>query len=334
MNIVKSKIKWLAVPLALLMLLTLGLSTAFAGSVNIRDGANILSDADESALRSSAGRYNFNVTIVTTSQSYSSQAAFQSYVRGISSDSRNFTIGLSTGSGFTFIEAGRDTGVSTSTASQIAGTADSFFKQRDFKGGLDTLVNGLGNASRLGGTTSSSGSTSTSSSSNGGGFLIGLLVIGVLIAIVVVSVMISKQRRNAPRSVPGNYYNQPGYDPGLNQPPMYNQPGYDPRYGPGYGNQPGYGPGGYYRDNDNGIGGAVLGGVAGFALGSALSNPGPGFYGVPGDGSAGGGSTWDAGGGDVGGGSSWGGGGDSGGGSDWGGGGGDSGGGFDSGGEW
>jgi hypothetical protein len=319
MNIVKSnrKLKWLALPLALFLIFSVGLSSVFAGSVNIRDDANLLSSDDESALRNSASRYGFDVTIVTNSNSYSNRAAFESFVRGQSSNSRNITIGLNSRSGWTVIEAGSATGISSTRASQIAGTGDSAFAQRNFRSGLETIVSGLGSASTLGTT---SGSTSSSNSSGGGGFLIGFLIVGVLIAIVVVSVLIAKQRRQAPRQVPD--YMQPGYNSGLNQPGYYNQPGYGPGYGPGY-----------YRDNDGigPVGGAVLGGVAGFALGSALSNPGPGYYGpgyVPTDGSAAGGSTWDAGGGEGIGGSDWGGGGSS----DWGGGDIGGGGGFDSGG--
>jgi hypothetical protein len=323
---------WLWAGAALLlvsMLVGLGARSAFAGSVTIKDDANILSSSDENALRSDVSSLGYNVIFVTTAgnpNQLTNRAASEINSVG----SRGVVLALDT-AGQTAVQS-RGLNLSPSQESSIAQAARSNFQSRNWRSGFESMLNATNQYARV---SSGSASTSTSNRSSGGGFpFFGCLVIG-LIALVAISFFGFGRRRTINNTMMGR---GPNYGPG-----------YGPNYGPGYGGYgPGYGPG----YNQGGIGplgggaiGAGLGGLVGYELGKEAGRHEGGYYNNPGSfggdnsswsgndnvvgtdswgssggsdswGSSGGSSDWGGGGGslDAGGGGDWGGGGDSGGG--------------------
>ncbi len=171
----------------------------------------------------------------------------------------------------------------------------------------------------------------TPAPSCGGGLGTFLVVGGIVLAVVFLIRMVSRNRNAQQQGYGPGGYNQPGYGQ-----PGYGQPGYgQPGYGPGYG-QPQQG-GGFGR----GLMGGIVGGLGGAWLGNQLfgnhahgatppADPGAGAgsgYAPPADPGMPADTDYSTGGGDFGGGSDFGGGGggggDFGGGGDSGGGGGD-----------
>ena len=341
--------------LALTLALSLNVRQSYAGSVDIKDDANVLSASDKSELQSRGSSLPFNVRLFTSATIGSADqlaSQVQSYSSSLGS---GLVIGVGTKIGSTKIK-GQNISVNDGEATQIAQTANNSFKQGNWRAGFDAM---LDQARQLGTAPISSGSNSgvrpvnpvPATRSSGGGFPVwGCLIIG-LIALVAFSVFGFGRRR----SVNNNYNNGnvgPGY--GGNVGPGYGGnvgPGYGGGYGPGY-NQGGYGPG--YNQGGGGMGalgggaiGAGLGGLVGYELGknegrnqagygNNAGNVGGGYVdngsGFSSNDSGTGGSDWGANSGGNSGGSDWGsssssGSFDAGGGGDWGGGGGDSGGG-------
>src|SRR5689334_1451588 len=62
------------------LFLSLGAQTSFAGTVQIKDDANILSSSDKSNLTNSGSSLPFNARIYTTN-AYSTESSFQNAVR-------------------------------------------------------------------------------------------------------------------------------------------------------------------------------------------------------------------------------------------------------------
>src|SRR5438128_1266931 len=65
--------------LTLAALLMAAAAPAWAGTLQIRDGANVLSEGDRSALRSEGAAYPFDVRVVTTSE-HATAAELDRYV--------------------------------------------------------------------------------------------------------------------------------------------------------------------------------------------------------------------------------------------------------------
>ncbi len=322
---------WLVAGAAMLLLslfIGLGAKSVFAGSVDIRDDANVLNNDDKNELRNRVSSLPYNVRIITTNSVNSSN--FQTQVQNeVKSLGKGLVLMVSPGQRLTGV-AGSGIGITPTEETDIRTSANSSFASANWRGGLDAMIDRSRSLANV-----SSTPVSSSRSSNGGGFpFIGCLIIGV-VALVALSIFGFGRRRQV-----NNNYAQPGYG----------QPGYGPGYGqPGYG-QPGYGGGGGGMGAlGGGAIGAGLGGLVGYELGKNAGRNeggygGGGNYANPGnapDDSASVGG-WDTGGGgssggwgnDSGGGSGSSGSFDAGGGGDWGGGGGDSGGGGGDSGSW
>lgn len=309
--LVSRRSRWIAFPLAMLLALVLSSGLAFAGGIRFQDDAGLLSSADRSSLTSTVSSIRPNVLIVT-SKSYTNSQQFINFVQNSLPDQNSVVIGVSNSTlRTTVVKAGNNTGINTSEATAAADAGDNFFKNGDFRGGLNAIVQRVGQYATA---SSSSGSSSSSpATSSSGGGISSLLCLGVgFIALVAVSMFFfSRRGRGGPNIVqqPGPNYNQ-GYGPG----PGYGGPGYGGGYGPGYNQGGGSGLGA-------GLGGAALGGVIGYELGkNSNDHNNPGYN--PNYNQGGGVSDWGNSGGDQGGGlgsSDWGSsGGDQGGSSDWG----------------
>jgi hypothetical protein len=187
------------------LFLGLGAQTSFAGTVQIKDNANILSSSDESNLTNSGSSLPFNVRIYTTS-SDTTESSFQNDVRS-NAPSPGIIYGISANLGKTFVVA-NNIGVDSSEATSIANTSGSYFKNRDFAGGINAMFNQTRSYASSGSTGSSSSPVRTTSS--GGGFpFLGCLIIGI-IALVAISIFGAGRRRAM-----SNVTNvQPGYGPG------------------------------------------------------------------------------------------------------------------------
>ena len=341
--------------LLLSLLLSLGVQTSFAGAVEFKDDANILSSSDRSSLQSKAGSLPFTVRFYT-SNAFTDKTQFINSVNS-NAPTTGVIYGISPKLGTTQVVTRGNTGISDSERDSIATSATSSFASGNYKAGLDSMLDRTRSLASSG--SSSSSSTSTASRSSGGGFpIFGCLIIGI-IALVAFSVFGAGRRRAMNNNNnPGGY--GPGAGPGFGANNNYGQ-GYGPGYGPGYGQQgygqPGYGPG--YGQQGGGMGplgggiiGAGLGGLAGYELGRQSGHNDAGYNqgnnqggfiggndsssgtsGADWGNSSGSGSDWGSsgsGGSDSGSSGSF----DAGGGGDWGGGGGDSGGGGGSGDSW
>ncbi len=338
--------------LLLSLLLSLGVQTSFAGAVEFKDDANILSSSDQSSLQSKAGSLPFTVRFYT-SNAFTDKTQFINSVNS-NAPATGIIYGISPKLGTTQVVTRGNTGISDSERDSIATSATSSFASGNYKAGLDSMLDRTRSLASSG--SSSSSSTSTASRSSGGGFpIFGCLIIGI-IALVAFSVFGAGRRRAM-----NNNNNPGGYGPGAG-PGFGANNNYGPGYGPGYGQQgygqPGYGPG--YGQQGGGMGplgggiiGAGLGGLAGYELGRQSGHNDIGYNqgnnqggfvggndsssgtsGADWGNSSGSGSDWGSsgsGGSDVGSSGSF----DAGGGGDWGGGGGgDSGGGGGSGDSW
>jgi hypothetical protein len=312
MELKKNKSGWIAALLLamLAMLLALPVSNVFAaGSVTFDDKANLLTSADKSAIQERAKGLNFDTIIVTRAE-FTNVSSFTSYIDNYNAGSKTLTIGVESKLGRVQVDPGSQMGVTKQESQDIASSAaSSYFSSKQWRNGIINILD-------------STNSRSSVNSSSSGGW-IGWVIFGAIVVVIILLVAASRRRS-------GGRVSQPAY---TTPPPVYmNQPGYgQPGYGQPMYPPPGYGPG-YNNNQGSGVGNALLGGIAGFVIGEALSgghghNQGgyyqqqPGFF--PGGGnndsndsggaSFGGGGDSGGGGGDSGGGASFG-GGDSGGG--------------------
>ena len=306
-------------------------ASAFAGSLQVRDTASVLSSDDRSQIESAVGRYPFDVRVLT-STTYADQAGFSRYVGSQVNAPNEVVVGIDPVHHHTQVHFGTGSRIAQSDWVAIERAGNSQFHDSRWAAGVIAILDQASIAAGSGASSSPSGS---SSSSGGHGWAIGgvlMLLFVIAIPVIIIIAIVSVIRRFTGGSS-GPSYGGPGYGG--------NGPGYGgggPGYngGPGYGGGgPGYGGGGGMGPVGGGLIGAGLGGVAGYELGkmegereNRHESGGGGFFDSgSSNNDSGGSSNYDAGGG----GSSWdsgGGGGDSGGGGDdSGGGGGDSGGG-------
>jgi hypothetical protein len=305
----KRPLRPLLVALLAVLAALLVAGSSFAGTLQVRDSASLLTPADRHAIESAAERYPFDVRVLTTTD-YADQPSFSRYVGAQVSAPDMVVVGIDPAHHHTQVHFGTGSRVDRSQWSSIERAGNPEFREGRWAAGVIAILDAASAAT--------AGAPVGRQSSGSAGWIIGAVVVVAmgLFAIVVVALLVRWAMRSA-----GSGYANPG--PGYGYGPGYGGPGYGP--GPGYGGGQGIGPVG------GGIIGAGLGGVAGYELGKLEGereererrreeyDPGPSDSGDSGGGGSfdagGGGSSWDSGG-DGGGG---GGGGDSGGGggSDW-----------------
>jgi hypothetical protein len=287
---------------------------AGAGTLTVRDEAQVFNAADTAQLRAIVAQAPFDARLVTTN-AYADQAGFSRFVGQLVSEPDMVVVGIDPQHHHVQVHFGKGSRIPQSDWPAIESAGNDAFKRGAWEqGGADIFRAAAAAVSTSGGGTS----PVTSPVSGGGGSFLGIgLLVMIVAGILLAAVLFAVFRRRAPGYGAGT-----GYGPGYGGGGPY--PGGGPYYGPG-GQPGGMGPLG------GGLIGAGLGGVAGYELGKMEGereqrgfDQGGGFD--PGGGSSGsdngsfdaggGGSSWDdsgssgGGGGDFGGG----GGGDSGGG--------------------
>lgn len=291
--------------------LTLG-AIASAGTLQVRDDADVLTPAQETQLRGRGAQYPFDARVLTSSQ-FTSRADFDRHVASQLSAPGMVVIGVDPVHRWSSVHFGTATRIGTASFSTIENAGDAYFRGSRWDEGFGAI---LGAAQQSVGTATSSEvgprGEGAPSSFPWRTVILGLLVVGGV-------ALAFRAFRRSQQGAAGGAWNRPDMPPqGYGQPPYGGPPG-GPGYGPGgYGQAPGSGLG-------TGIAGAALGGLAGYALGNAMANRGEeGTHGAAGAaGSEGGNGNFDAGGSssgwDDGGGGGGGdfGGGDAGGGGDW-----------------
>lgn len=232
--------------------LTLALAgDAHAGTLQVRDDVNVLTPDDESALRAQVDAQPFDVRVWTTDTALD-RASFDARVSRLVASPRMVVIAVDPTHHRTSVHFGINAGVPRERFAMIGDAGDASFRAGQWRGGVAAIIDA----------TRANASTSQRQSA---GFPWGLVLLGVgTIAGVALLVRFVRGRASEMGGYPGTNPNAPGYYP---QGPQYpSQGGYGPNYGPNYG--PGY--------NGSGVGaglvGAGLGGLAGYALGSAMAN--------------------------------------------------------------
>jgi hypothetical protein len=301
--------RWLAPVLAVGLLAVA--ADADAGTLTLRDEAQIFTPADTAQLRSIVTTAPFDARLVTTTN-YADQAGFSRFVGMLVSEPNMVVVGIDPQHHHVQVHFGTGSHIPEADWPAIERAGNDAFKRSAWEEGGADIFRAASSAVTTGGSRVTTPVTSPSDQAGGSFLGVGLLimlVVGVLLAVVLVAVF----RR---RSSPG--YGSVPYGGGAPFPG-----GGGPYYGPG-GTRGAMGPLG------GGLIGAGLGGLAGYELGKMEGEreqrgfDGGGFDAGSGGSSPAGNGSFDAGGG----GSSWDDSGSSGGGgSDFGGGGGDFGGG-------
>ena len=280
--------------------------SASAGTVQVRDDADLLTPAQETQLRASGARYAFDARVLTDSR-FSSRADFDRHVASQLAEANMVVVGIDPVHRWSSVHFGTGTRIAADRFAAVENAGDAYFRGSRWDDGFNAI---------LGAAQQSVGSAAAGEAAPGesrGGFpwryvIFGLLAVGGI-------ALAARAFRRAQPALGGGNWNNPaqGYAQGPYGGPTPG-PGYGPNYGPGYG---GYAPPG--GGLGTGIAGAALGGLAGYALGNAMANRGEETHGAAA--SEGNNDTWDAGGSasgwDGGGGGGDFGGGDAGGGGDW-----------------
>jgi len=282
--------------------LTLG-AVASAGTLQVRDDADVLTPAQETLLRGRGAQYPFDARVLTSSR-FTSRADFDRHVASQLAAPDMVVVGVDPVHRWSSVHFGTATRIGTASFSAIENAGDAYFRGSRWDEGFGAI---LGAAQQSVGTAAPTevGARGERSSFPWRTVILGLLVVGGV-------ALAFRAFRRSQQTLGAGGWNNP------NVPPQgYNQPFGGPPPGPGYG---GYGPA-PGSGIGTGIAGAALGGLAGYALGNAMANRGEeGAHGAAGsEGNndsfdAGGSSSgWDdggGGGGDFGGGDAGGGGGD------------------------
>jgi uncharacterized membrane protein YgcG len=297
-----------------LLVAVLAPATALAGTLQIRDPGDVLPAQEEASLRQAAQAWPFDARVVVTTE-MPSRAAFSRYVGAQVAGPNMVVVGVDPLHRLTSVHFGTGTRIARSRFRAIEDAGDGWFRQGQWSGGVEAIFTSAASAVGSGSPVAGGGAQLDGGQESAPSFPWGLMLLGV--GGVLIAVMVFRAMRNRSQAYPMG----PGVDPYRAQqyPQGYGAPGgYNPGYGPHYGPQ-----GGGMSNLGAGVIGAGVGGLAGYALGSALANRdehhGADHYAGSGydDGSSSydaGGSTsgWD----DGGGGGDFG-GGDSGGGGDW-----------------
>ena len=264
---------------------------AFAGTLQLRDEAHVLSAADAARLRSAGGEAPFDTRVVFTSD-YAETQELGRFVGSLVDEPNMVVVGVDPVHRHVQVHFGRAAGIARSewSAIETAGNAD--FHSGHWADGAESI---LRTAARSATGVPVPAGGASSAVPGPGSILVVVLLIG---GGVVLLALLARRFMSPPGDAPGYGYGGPG------------GPGYDPRYG-GSGYPGGYGPGPY--GPQGGIGplgagalGAGLGGLAGYELGK-LEGEREGRAVIddrsnvaPDDGNfdaGGGGSSWDDGGG-------------------------------------
>ena len=286
-------------------------ASAFAGNLQVRDPGDVLPAQDEASLRADARAWPFDARVVVTTD-MSSRADFDRYVGQQVGSANMVVVGVDPAHRHTSVHFGTGTRIARDRFGAIENAGDQWFRQGQWRTGVEAILSSA-NSAVGSGSPLAAGDERARGNEGAPAFPWGLMLLGI--GGVAVAVMVFRAARSRAQLGGGGY---PGVDPYRAQqyPPGYN-PG--PNYGPGYGPQPGIGGLGA------GILGAGVGGLAGYALGSAMAHRederygggdhnvgGSGDNGTPDFDAGGGSSDWGdgGGGGDIGGGDSGGGGGD------------------------
>jgi len=122
--------------LFLSLFLSLGVQTSYAGTVEFKDDANVLSSSDESSLRSSASSLPFTVRFYTTN-AFTDKNQF---INSVSSNapSTGVIYGISPKLGTSWVVTNGNTGISSSERDSIASSATSSFASGNYKAGFET----------------------------------------------------------------------------------------------------------------------------------------------------------------------------------------------------
>lgn len=238
--------------------LTLALAgEAHAGTLQVRDDVNVLTPADEAALRAQVDAQPFDVRVWTTDTALD-RAAFDARVSRLVASQRMVVIAVDPTHHRTSVHFGIGAGVPRERFAAIGDAGDASFRAGQWRAGVSAIID----ATRA-------NATVTQAQRQRAGFPWGLVLLGVgTIAGVALLVRFVRGRANQMGGYPGTNPNAPGYyQPGPGYPPQGG--GYGPNFGPGYGPGPGYGGG---SGVGAGLVGAGLGGLAGYALGSAMAN--------------------------------------------------------------
>lgn len=257
-------------------------SPAAAGTVTFLDDANLLSSGDRSTIQSAAQSLPYPVIVWTTTR-YTDKAQFyQAVSQRASAGGVAIGINNAPNAKYSHISATSNTGLTTSDADSAIQAANAQFSKSAWGAGIAAALGRLAAASGSSGSGGSTGGGNTTGggplggidptggSSGGIGCLGGLCL---LVLVLGVGGFLFMRNRGASRNMAaGQQYPMQGQTPyGQGQAPGQapGQPPYNP-YGP---QGPGYGPG-YGQQGSNiggniasGLGGAALGGLAGYELG-------------------------------------------------------------------
>ncbi len=247
-------------PLGVLVAVVMTLFGSFAiahaaGGATFQDNAGLFTAAGRSRIAQAAQKANVQVKVLTTTQPFSSNNDWQSYVQQNGGGSGTITIGLHAGSPKkVYVYPDPSTNISQSQADQAFTNAKSTFNSGNnsaTSNGVIAIIQNLpGAATAPGGS-----GAAAAAPSRGVGVLLPLIIVALL-AFALMRVL-RRRRRNTV---------MPGYGPGYGQPPMgqgpYNQ-GQSGYPNQGFGNQ---------GNRGGGFGRGLLGGVAGGLAGSFIGN--------------------------------------------------------------
>lgn len=259
----------LAIFAALVGALALHASMALAGTLQIRDESALLAPMEQSQLRASALAYPFDVRVVTTS-AMPSRAAFDQYVRAQVTAPNMVVVGIDPVHRVTSVHFGLGTRIAPAYYRAIEDAGDPFFRAGDWRGGIDAIMS---RAATFVGTAPAYGpgsgyarsvrvrSVSAEPEAQHGStaplMVLGLLLLG---GVVVAAIAVARRNRASMTSGASSGLYRDNAAPPFG--PSYGSPG---AYGPGYGSPQGPSPLGA------GLIGAGLGGLAGYAIGRAVS---------------------------------------------------------------
>lgn len=233
-------------------------SNALAGTLQLRDGADLFTSDEEAALRASGSRYSFDARVLTDTRS-PSRAAFDRQVAAQLSSPGMIVVGVDPVHRWTAVHYGTSTRIATTRFSPIENAGDPLFRNARWSDGVSAILDAA--QSSVGTATGSARDVNVvrAPSFPWGTVFFGLLVVGG----------IALAMRAFRRSHQGDMY---GASNGVYRAPPNPYYGNNPAYGGGYGAPyGGYGPT-PGSSIGTGLAGAALGGLAGYALGNAMGH--------------------------------------------------------------
>lgn len=229
---------------------------ALAGSLQLRDGADLLTPDQESALRASSARYDFDACVLTDTR-FTTRDAFERHVAAQLTAPGMVVVGIDPAHRWTAVHYGTSTRIATARFGAIENAGDTSFRAARWADGVVAILDAA--QSSVGTATGRDVGRAGAPAFPWGTVFFGLLVVGGIALATRVfrrarggDLNPSDGRFGAPQ-VPGPYY------------------GPNAAYGGGYGPYGGYGPT-PGSSVGAGLAGAALGGLAGYALGNAMGH--------------------------------------------------------------